>query len=476
MRARSSPIGLVHSPGPAGADRRAARARRAPERARRRARAHPRPVRLARPRPGPASSSSASAEASGLPVGLHAQGAGGAALAAAIEAARAGADRIACAIYPVAISVYRVSAEALDAARSAAIGLDTGVNVDLLWEACELVDEALGDEPVPPLSPARRRARGRAQPARRARRRARRGICASALRPTGSTTCSTSSPQIRARDRLAAARLADRPGARLAGAHPRPVRAALADRRGRAARSRSRAAGARRRARSIRRSQRAVELARRGHRARPTPPPELDELRESAEGLAASEEELLLLALFGAAGGAARCRRSAPAAAGRSREGAGLDRTESERLRELIRVVQESGIGELTVEEGEWRVTVRRAPTAERRRCRSAVAAAATSADVPSARSRRRLPPADDTIRVESPMVGTFYRAPSAGRARRSSRSATPVEAGADALHPRGDEAHERGQGRARGASCAGSASRTSRRSSTDSSSSSSSR
>ena len=27
------------------------------------------------------------------------------------------------------------------------------MNVDLLWEACELVDEALGDEPVAPLAP-----------------------------------------------------------------------------------------------------------------------------------------------------------------------------------------------------------------------------------------------------------------------------------------------------------------------------------
>ena len=39
-------------------------------------------------------------EASGLPVGLYCQGAGGTALAAALEAARAGADLIACAVYP----------------------------------------------------------------------------------------------------------------------------------------------------------------------------------------------------------------------------------------------------------------------------------------------------------------------------------------------------------------------------------------
>ena len=88
-------------------------------------------------------------------------------------------------------------------------------------------------------------------------------------------------------------------------------------------------------------------------------PDRLDELREDAEGLAASEEELLLLALFGEEAEPllravrSRGRRDAP-------EGAGLDRLGTERLRELIRVVQESGIGEVTVEEGETRVTVRR--------------------------------------------------------------------------------------------------------------------
>jgi pyruvate/oxaloacetate carboxyltransferase len=92
------------------------------------------------------------AEASGLPVGLHAQGAGGAALAAAIEAVRAGAGFVACALYPVALSLHRVSAEALSQAL-AGIGLDSGVNVDTLWRGAELVDTALGDEPVPPLSP-----------------------------------------------------------------------------------------------------------------------------------------------------------------------------------------------------------------------------------------------------------------------------------------------------------------------------------
>src|SRR3954467_7140417 len=51
-------------------------------------------------------------DVSRCPVGLYAQGGGGHALAAALEAARAGADVIAVAVYPVALTMHRVSAEA----------------------------------------------------------------------------------------------------------------------------------------------------------------------------------------------------------------------------------------------------------------------------------------------------------------------------------------------------------------------------
>src|SRR5581483_4622367 len=91
-------------------------------------------------------------EVSGLPVGLYCQGAGGNALAAAIEAARAGAHLIACAVYPVALAVHRVSAEAAGTAL-AGIGLDPGVNGDTLWRAADLVDEYIGDTPVTRLVP-----------------------------------------------------------------------------------------------------------------------------------------------------------------------------------------------------------------------------------------------------------------------------------------------------------------------------------
>src|SRR5437588_411029 len=91
-------------------------------------------------------------DATGLPIGIYCQGSAGNALAAALEAARAGAELIACAIYPVALTLHRVSGESL-AEALAGLGLDTGVDVQRLWQASDLVDEDIGDEPVTPLSP-----------------------------------------------------------------------------------------------------------------------------------------------------------------------------------------------------------------------------------------------------------------------------------------------------------------------------------
>src|ERR671935_1231544 len=91
-------------------------------------------------------------ESTGLPVGIYCQGSAGNALAAALEAARAGAELIACALYPLALSLHRVSGEAL-AEALAGLGLEIDVDVSALWTACDLVDEYIGDEPVTPLAP-----------------------------------------------------------------------------------------------------------------------------------------------------------------------------------------------------------------------------------------------------------------------------------------------------------------------------------
>src|SRR3954449_10688808 len=91
-------------------------------------------------------------DVSGLPVGLYAQGAGGNALAAALEAARAGADVIAATVYPVALTMHRVSAESVAQALGG-LGFPAGVDMDLLWDAADLVDEHIGDEPIAPVPP-----------------------------------------------------------------------------------------------------------------------------------------------------------------------------------------------------------------------------------------------------------------------------------------------------------------------------------
>src|SRR5881398_2944942 len=91
-------------------------------------------------------------EATGLPIGIYCQGSAGNALAAALEAARAGAELIACAVYPIALTLHRVSGEALAEALTG-LGLECDVDVSKLWEAADVVDEHIGDEPVTPLAP-----------------------------------------------------------------------------------------------------------------------------------------------------------------------------------------------------------------------------------------------------------------------------------------------------------------------------------
>src|SRR5205807_10006776 len=91
-------------------------------------------------------------DATGLPVGIYCQGSAGNALAAALEAGRAGAELIACAVYPIALILHRVSGEALAEALTG-LGLECKVDVDTLWQVSDLVDDHIGDEPVTPLSP-----------------------------------------------------------------------------------------------------------------------------------------------------------------------------------------------------------------------------------------------------------------------------------------------------------------------------------
>ena len=124
--------------------------------------------------------------------------------------------------------------------------------------------------------------------------------------------------------------------------------------------------------------------------------------------MAASEEELLLLGLFGE--DAERLLRNIRGrASGDSDELASVDKERSERIREVVRIVQDSGIAELTIEEAGMRVSVRSTP--------EGVAAPASTAPLalPDAETAAPTFPLNGVVRVESPMVGTFYRASQPG-------------------------------------------------------------
>jgi len=342
-------------------------------------------------------------DASGLPVGIYLQGAGGSALAATLKAAEAGAQLIACAIYPLALSLHRVSGEALSEAL-AGMGLDPGIDVDRLWEASDLVDEHIGDEPVAPLAP------------RVAVRAAEHDVPASLVAGVDATLRAQGSgdrleevleelDKIRAEvgwpplaapigqvlasqallNVLSASRyltIVDEVRALVTGRFgtpPGPIDPAV---------------------------MRAVELTHDPDTEEDVAPP-LSEVRESAEGMAASEEELLLLGLFGE-----DAERLLIGIRGRARgdtdDLSSVDKARAERIREVVRIVQETGIGEVTIEEDGMRVTVRSSADIE-------PTASAAPLALPESEPAQVARPSNGYHRVESPMVGTFYRAPQPG-------------------------------------------------------------
>jgi len=345
------------------------------------------------------------AEKSGLPVGLYCQGAAGNALAAGLEAARAGADLIACAVYPVALTIHRVSGEAI-AKALAGLGLDPGVDVDALWRASELVDEHIGDEPVTPLAPriavraaehrlpsglvAALDAHLRAHDARDrldevldelARIREEVGWPPLAA-PIGQILASQALLHV-----LSAARyqtIVDELRGLISGrfgSPPGPIDPAVS---------------------------RAVQLVS-GDEPAEERPVDLDELRTQAEGLASSEEELILLALFGEEAEPLLQMIRGRAQGEEGYAAGGVDQTRAERIREIVRIVQESGVGEVTIEDSGMRVSVRRTPEP----LEAQLAATAATGD-------RRVAPepspeSNGFVRIEAPMVGVFYRAPQPG-------------------------------------------------------------
>ena len=344
------------------------------------------------------------AEASGLPVGFYCQGAGGAGLADSIEAARAGADLIACAVYPLALSLHRVAGESL-ASALAGMGLDTGVDVKLLWEACDLVDEHVGDEIVTPHAP------------RLAVRAAEYDL------PTGLVAALDTHLRAHAADDRLLETLEELQQIRRETGWPplaAPIGQILASQALIHVLSARRYGTVVDEFRSLVQGgfgtppgtvdptvERAVALLTNG--APPAEdPPTAEDVRQEAEGLAASEEELVLIALFGEE--AEMLLRTIRARHNRDDRGeTTLEETREQRIRELVRIVQESGVAEVEIEDEGMRVSVRR--TEERPAFPSE---SPLAEDEPS-----ELPvfPAADlgSIRVESPMVGVFYRAAEPG-------------------------------------------------------------
>jgi oxaloacetate decarboxylase alpha subunit len=345
------------------------------------------------------------AEASGLPVGLYVQGASGTGLVNALVATRVGADLVAAAVYPLALSLHRVAGESLVESLDG-LGRATDVDVARLWEAADLIDEYIGDTPVAPLAPRIAvRAAEYDLPA---------GLVAAldvhlrahdaadrlldTLEELGRIRAEAGWPplaapigQILASQALLNVLSARRYGTVLDefrllvdggyGTTPASIEPGLL---------------------------RAVSLLG-GGAALLDDPPSAEDVREAAEGLAASEEDLVLLAMFGEeAESLLRTMRTR-----HSREASLLsgevDAPRAERIRELVRIVQESGVAEVEIEDEGMRVSVRRSDEL-----------------VPAASGAPTVEPYEETlprlsgsgngvVAVESPMVGVFYRSPEPG-------------------------------------------------------------
>src|SRR6266576_1476041 len=300
-------------------------------------------------------------EATNLPIGIYCQGSAGNALAAALEAARAGAELIACAVYPIALTLHRVSGEAI-AEALIGLGLECDVDVSALWEASDVVDEAIeelvrirAEVGYPPLASPIGHVLG----------------SQALLNVLSANRYSVVVDDVR---RLVEGRL---------GTPPAPID------------------------KNVRR---AVALTADPESAENAAPLGLQEVRAQAEGLASSEEELLLLGLFGDDAEPLLHTIRGRSAGDETLATGGVDQARAERIRELVRIVQETGIGEVTIEEAGMRVSVRRTEDRE-----VPVAPTESLFGEPQEAELEPVAPSNGIVRVEAPMVGTFYRAAQPG-------------------------------------------------------------
>jgi oxaloacetate decarboxylase alpha subunit len=277
--------------------------------------------------------------------------------------------------------------------------------VKTLWEACDLVDEHIGDEPIMPLSPRIAvRAAEHDLPA---------GLVAAldlhlraqsagdrlleVLQEVGRVRAEAGWPplatpigQILASQALVNVLSARRYGTFVDefrglvrgsyGSPPAPIDPAIS---------------------------RAVSLLADGARLEDDPPT-AEDVRAEAEGLAASEEELVLLAMFGDEAETLLETIRARHTREGTLLGSEVDASRAERIRELVRIVQESGVAEVEIEDAGMRVSVRRHD--ELASIAQTAAGLPELEDAPVVVAERA-----GLVRVESPMVGNFYRAPQPG-------------------------------------------------------------
>jgi oxaloacetate decarboxylase alpha subunit len=332
-------------------------------------------------------------QASGVPVGLYCQGTGGNALAMAVEAARNGAEPVATAVYPVAASLNRVAAEVLCDALDG-LDIEHGVDTARVWTASRFIDEHVTSQmPAMPIPPriALRTALNRVPVGLV-------GEVEARLRAADATDRldEVLEELARVRDDCGTPPLAQPIGGILAG---QAVRHVLSGRRwGQASDEMRRLLSGEYGSPPLPISQEASGFAADG----PPAEPDLDmaALKERAGG-APSEEDLLLLALYG--DDASRLLETVRGRGDAATREEALEPSRSERIRELIRMVEESDVAELTLEDGPVRITVRRH---EERPPAPAVAPTAAPEQV-------AVPEVSSAIRLDSPMVGTFYRSPS---------------------------------------------------------------
>ena len=341
-------------------------------------------------------------EAAGVPVGLYCQGPGGTALAVSLEAARAGADPVATAAYPVAIGAYRASAELFSQAL-AGVGGDPGLDLDRAWEIATSIDELLGaGSAVPRVSPH--------VSLLAALNRVNSGLIANLERRLTHLDASDRLNEVLEEFHVVRAEIGFPPTASPVGTLivRQAVDHVLSGRRWTSMTEEMRqlvlgewgqTPG------TI--SEEAITAARAQEPARDEiEVPGLDAARAQADGIASSEEELCLVALFGD-----DARALIERVRGRDFPNAAIariaDASEAERVRKLVEILEDSGAGELTVEDGGTRITVRKQE--EQAFAPVAVAGAPAAAVV--------APAAPAGVVIESPIVGNFYRTPAPGEA-----------------------------------------------------------